>query len=144
MRIVKLVIFYLLSFTWGAIMTVFGLIGILFSLPFNRVRVYHGRLFAFWGKGWGGVSLGCFFFVAKDCMDNDHICSHECGHGLQNCLMGPGFLYIAICSFVRYWYREYLVRSGKKQWYELPDYDDAWFEGQATQWGEKYILTNKF
>jgi hypothetical protein len=22
------------------------------------------------------------------------------------------------------------------------DYDAIWFEGQATKWGEKYILTN--
>lgn len=144
MRIFKLTIFYILSFTWGIIMTMFGLIGILFSLPFGKVRKFHGRLCAVWGKGWGGVSLGCFFFVSEDCF-NDHTCSHECGHMLQNCLMGPFFIFlVAIPSFIRYHYRDYLVNSGKKKWYELPDYDDIWFEGQATRWGEKYILTDKF
>ena len=40
---------------------------------------------------------------------------------------------------IRYWYRELIVRSGKKKYSELPDYDSIWFEGWATRLGEKHF-----
>lgn len=50
-RTLRLIAFYLVSFTWGIIMSSIGLIVILFSLPFKRVKTFHGRLYAVWGEG---------------------------------------------------------------------------------------------
>ena len=49
----KRILFYIASFTWGIIMSLIGGIVILVSLPFHRVKVWHGRAYATWGKGWG-------------------------------------------------------------------------------------------
>jgi hypothetical protein len=46
---------------------------------------------------------------------------------------------VCIPSASRYWYREYLVRSGKKKYSELPDYDAVWFESQASVIGSEFI-----
>ena len=46
---------------------------------------------------------------------------------------------ITIPSVIRYWYRNWALAQGKK----LPDYDAIWFEGQATKWGKKYIVTDR-
>lgn len=45
---------------------------------------------------------------------------------------------IAVPSAIRYWYREFLMRSGRMKVSELPSYDSLWFEGQATEFGARY------
>lgn len=133
-------LFYIVSFTWGLPMTLVGLVVILFSLPFKKVHIYHGRLYAAWGNGWGGVELGCFFVCSKDCQ-YDSIMLHECGHGIQNCIWGPLMLFVVcIPSAFRYWYREF--KYHRKGLTPPTKYDDIWFEGQATRWGKKYIKTD--
>lgn len=42
-------------------------------------------------------------------------------------------------NIIRYWYRELIIRSGKKKYSDLPDYDAIWFEGWATRLGEKHF-----
>ena len=109
-------------------------------IPFGHYHTFHGRWYKIIGNGWGGVSLGCFFLCGEDCQ-TDYLMSHECGHGLQNIIFGPLFPFlIAIPSAIRYWYQEIRYKKG------LPNksYDAIWFEGQATNWGQKYILTNKW
>lgn len=49
---------------------------------------------------------------------------------------------ITIPSIIRYWYRE--LKYNKKGLTPPTEYDDIWFEGQATKWGYKYIITNKW
>ena len=133
------ILFYVISFTWGILMSMIGLLVILFSLFFNKVRVYHGRLYAVWGKGWGGLELGCFFICSES--SGEHTFAHECGHGLQNCIWGPLFPFvIGIPSMARYWYR-YFKRKNNPG-IKLPPYDSIWFEGQATKWGEQYVATD--
>ena len=142
MRAFKLFLFYLISFTWGIIMSLIGLIVILFSLPFKKVHTYHGRLYATWSRGWGGMELGCFFVCGEDCQ-YDSLMSHECGHTIQNCIWGPLMPFVVcIPSAFRYWYREF--KYHRKNLTPPTAYDDIWFEGQATEWGKKYILTDKF
>lgn len=65
---------------------------------------------------------------------------HESGHGLQNIMLGVlmPFL-VSIPSMIRCWYRELIIRSGKKKYSDLPDYDAIWFEGWATRLGEKHF-----
>lgn len=140
--IFKRTLFYILSCTWGAIMTAIGLVALLVTLPFGKFGIYHGRIYKRIGKNWGGVELGCFFLCDENA--GEHTLAHEAGHGLQNCIWGPLFPFvIAIPSAVRYWYREILRRHNKAKYALLPDYDAIWFEGQATKWGKAYVATDK-
>lgn len=140
--ILKRTLFYILSCTWGAIMTSIGLVVLLVTLPFGKFGIYHGRIYKRIGKNWGGVELGCFFLCDENA--GEHTMAHETGHGLQNCIWGPLFPFvIAIPSAVRYWYREYIYRTNKEKYWKLPDYDAIWFEGQATKWGKAYVATDK-
>ena len=135
------ILFYLLSFTWGAIMSTIGLIAMGIFACCGRVRVWHGRLYALVGNDWGGLELGCFFLAGKNGESNPHLCGHECGHGLQNCLWGPLFIFVIFLpSAIRYWYR--YLRYERKGKTPPTKYDDIWFEGQATKWGTKYVNTD--
>ena len=139
----KRILFYVISATWGGVMSLLGLVATLILFPFAERRVFHGRIYTVIGANWGGVCLGCFFFVGKSSANSDHTRAHECGHGLQNCIWGPLFPFvIAIPSMIRYWYREYTWRKNPEKYKTLPDYDAIWFEGQATRWGKKYVLTD--
>ena len=130
-------LFYLLSFTWGAPVTLLGCIlaGILLlcgKKPKKWGYCYYFEV----GKRWGGTELGIFFI--KDCSDSTHIKNHEHGHALQNCLWGPLMLpVISIPSFLRYWYRRIRQKINKNV--KLPPYDAIWFEGQATRWGTLFV-----
>ena len=114
--IIKRTLFYCLSFTWGIIMSLIGLITVTSIGLFKGFHIYHGRLFTSIGKNWGGVSFGCFFICSEDCINSEHLKAHECGHGLQNIVFGPLFPFVvAIPSMIRYWYRElkYSRKNGK-------------------------------
>ena len=140
--ILKRILFYIISFTWGGIMTTIGLVVLLVTLPFGKFGIYHGRIYKRIGKNWGGVELGCFFLC--DNSADEYILAHESGHGLQNCLWGPLMPFvICIPSAIRYWYREFIWHFNKEKFNKLPEYDAIWFEGQATKWGKKYVITDK-
>lgn len=82
------------------------------------------------GEGWGGINLGPVIIVSKTAKVRT-IC-HEVGHAIQNCLYGFLFPFIvAIPSVIRYWYRKWTKPT--------TDYDDIWFEGQATAWGIEFM-----
>ena len=141
MLILKRIGFYFLSFTWGILMSLVGLIAIAILAPFKRVHVYHGRLYGTVGNGWGGLELGCFFLCGEDCQI-EYLLAHESGHGLQNIIWGPFVIFVIfIPSCIRYWYRE--LKYERKGMVPPTDYDAIWFEGQATKWGFKYVATNK-
>ena len=140
--ILKRILFYIISLTWGGIMTAIGLVVLLVTLPFGKFGIYHGRIYKRIGKNWGGVELGCFFLC--DNSADEYILAHESGHGLQNCLWGPLMPFvICIPSAIRYWYREFIWHFNKEKFNKLPDYDAIWFEGQAIKWGKKYVTTDK-
>lgn len=132
-------LFYFLSFTWGLPMTLIGGVVAIVLLAMGYKPKKYGYCWYFEvGENWGGVELGVIFLVDKHTFDDTK--SHELGHALQNCWFGPLMPFIVcIPSATRYWYREYLVWSGKKKYSELPDYDAIWFEGQATKIGEQFI-----
>ena len=140
--IFKRTLFYIISFTWGGIMTTIGLVVLLVTLPFGKFGVYHGRIYKRIGKNWGGLELGCFFLCNNSA--DEYVLAHESGHGLQNCLWGPLMPFvICIPSAIRYWYREFIWHFNKEKFNKLPEYDAIWFEGQATKWGKKYVITDK-
>ena len=122
-------------------MSMVGLITIGILAPFKKVRAWHGRLYGIIGKDWGGLELGCFFVCGANCQ-SDYLLGHEAGHGLQNIIWGPiGIFVIFIPSAIRYWYRE--LKYHKHGLTPPTEYDSIWFEGQATRWGQKYILTDR-
>lgn len=129
--------FWLISLTWGCLMTAVGLIVAIFLLITGHRPYRIGpNIYFKVGNGWGGLELGPFFLVCKNA--SRHTILHEAGHGIQNCIWGPLMPFvISIPSAIRYWHREFVFRKDRKKYYELPDYDDIWFEGQATNWGEE-------
>lgn len=133
------IVFYILSFTWGVITSFIGLLLLIPFLLTKRCKTFRGRLYGIFpkcfGSGWG-FEMGCFFFVAYDCGNYLDLKLHECGHGLQNILWGPlMLLVISIPSMIRFWYRKYLIKKGKK----VKPYESIWFERQASKWGYIYI-----
>lgn len=131
----KRFLFYLLSFTWGLPLSLVGLVTAGFLLATGHRPEKHGPCFFFrvGKKPWGGLEMGPVFLT--DQRASEHIRNHECGHGFQNCLLGPFMiLLVTIPSAVRYWVRHFQAMKGKV----LGDYDAVWFEGGATRWGEKY------
>lgn len=130
--------FYFLSCTWGIVMSALGaaVAAILLMLGYVPDKNKYGWTFIV-GEHWGGISLGPVSIVNKN--PSTHILAHEFGHAIQNCFFGPFFLVlVAIPSAIRYWYREIVVTTGFMAYSELPPYDSIWFEGMATQLGEKY------
>lgn len=46
MKTIKLILFYLASFTWGAVMSVIGLLaGLALTIAGHKPHVFHGRLY---------------------------------------------------------------------------------------------------
>lgn len=116
-RNLYLILFYFLSFTWGIIMTAIGLVVMLVLLPFRKVRFNRGRFYAVVGKNWGGLELGCFYLICKNCETDKRVVAHEgFGHSAQNCILGPLFPFVvAIPSATRYWLIEQKTYEGKKK-----------------------------
>lgn len=132
-------LFWLASCTWGIIMTFIGaVIALVLLVTGYKPHRFHWYVWFEVGENWGGFSCGGFFFTSKN--PSLHTKQHEAGHGLQNIMLGVFMPFIvSIPSMLRYWYREFLVRSGKKKYSELSDYDSVWFEKNASELGEKYF-----
>ena len=128
--------YYRLNFTKGLLMNIIGAIAALFILITGHKPHKHGGSILFYiGKGWGGLSLGMFSFVCKEAPERTK--NHEFGHSIQNCLYGPAFITkVFIPSCKRYWEFRNKAKKG------IPiteNYDDAWFEGEATKLGTEYL-----
>lgn len=124
--------FYFLSFTWGALLTLAGLLvaAVLLCLG-HRPKKYGPCLCFEIGRGWGGFNLGVVFLTAKGASGATK--KHELGHAIQNCKYGIFAIFaVFLPSVIRYWYRE-LTKNNKTP------YDAVWFEKQATEWGTKTI-----
>lgn len=113
MKIIKLILFYIASFTWGALMSIIGLfVGLALTITGHLPKVFHGRLYWEVGNNWGGFTLGCFIICSKD--STDLLRQHEAGHSLQNIILGPFFpIVIGIPSALRYWLREMKTQKDK-------------------------------
>lgn len=122
--------FYFLSFTWGLLTTLAGMVVALVML----IKGYRPKRF-----GWmivfeipmidWGMSLGIVMLAPEGDSEADYrLKCHEHGHALQNIYLGPLFpLLVAIPSVIRFQWREtHTVTT---------DYDDIWFEGSATSSG---------
>lgn len=130
--------FYLLSFTWGLLWTVIGLLTALVIVIVYRKEVLvveqQGRLrIHFMKKNFGGASMGVVI-ITSGTFINPRTVKHELGHTIQSAWFGPLFIpLIAIPSGIRYQYRMRTKKPLKTK------YDDIWFEGQATRLGHEYF-----
>lgn len=146
--------FWVVSCTWGIIMTT---IGLLVTVGLNLTKIV-GKCFGKdlkikthrngcsfiteVGGNWGGLELGAFALCGNYSEKNpgwfSHTRYHEFGHALQHLYMGPLFiLIIAIPSATRYWLQRLLQKQGVK--FPLGWYDSIWFEGGATKTGKKIV-----
>lgn len=136
-KFISYFIFYLIQFTWGILLNIFGLLMALFMLITFHKPHRLGTSFYFVCKKLKGFGIegGVFVVLGADC-DGDEIILHELGHGIQNFWFGPVFPFIVgIPSIIRYWYRE--IKYYRKGLEPKTDYDAVWFEGTATKWGTK-------
>lgn len=133
----NMLVFYLLSFTWGIVWTLFGLIVLLLVFILFRKEIcisfYRGRIRVhFLEKYYGGISLGLVIMTTGS-LESYTISDHEIGHTIQAAWFGIFFIpLVAIPSGIRYQYR---TRTKKKL---KTAYDDIWFERQATKLGGLY------
>ena len=137
MKGINKILYCLLSLTWGLPLTIVGgLAAIALIVTGHRPKRFgYGLYFETGKKRWGGVNLGPVFICHKK--PSDSLKAHEFGHSIQNCYFGPLMIFIvAIPSATRYWIREWKKSRGEKN---LPPYDSIWFEGQATELGERFI-----
>lgn len=131
------VLYWALSLTWGILPTLAGLavLGVLVLAGKRPSRNGPGLLVEA-GGDWGGISLGPVALSGKYSALSPsyavHVRRHEFGHSLQNCLLGPFFLFLVALPSVFRWH---WIRSRVRHGEPVPEYDSAWFEGQATLWG---------
>ena len=153
-KILFSIMFWVVSLTWGIIMTSIGLIvtlglnlikfaGIQAGYDLNIKTHKNGCSFITEvGGNWGGLELGAFAicgnYAEKSPKWFDHTRKHEFGHAIQHLWLGPLFIFIvAIPSACRYWYQRIMSQRGKT--FAADWYDSIWFEGGATKTGEKFI-----
>lgn len=129
-------VYWLLSLTWGSIMSLIGLIALgIMRLQGHEVKHHKNALYMTFGHNWGGVNLGCVFFVDNE-SDHEFCKNHEYGHSIQNIIYGALMPFIvALPSLIRATYRTILWKCGKV--FET-DYYDIWFESQANFFGGKF------
>ena len=110
----KMALYWIVSCTWGVIMTIIGAIAALaMHITGHKPQIFGYNVYFVVGYGWGGVNFGAFFFVSRG-SNYLQIKQHEAGHGLQNILLGPLMPFVvAIPSAVRCLIREYDY-NGKK------------------------------
>ena len=138
----KKFLYWFISLTWGALLSIPGLLVALFIVVFLKGKV-HKNGYSFiveFGGNWGGLNLGVVSFcggyttTCKDLKWFESTRRHEAGHSIQNLMLGPLTLFIVtIPSAIRYWYR---VLTPNKQ---HSDYYAIWFERTANTLGERYI-----
>ena len=134
----KKILFYALNLTWGGIMNIIGGVVALVLYAAGKRPERHGLCWCFTvGKSWGGVSFGLVMLVCSRAGRHTH--DHEHGHAIQNAIYGPAHAVLSVCSAARYHWRNLQMRLDPLK--PMPPYDSFWFEGQATEWGEKFVKT---
>ena len=153
-KVLFCIMFWVVSLTWGIIMTSIGLVitGTLNLVKFcGKVAGYDLKikthingcsLITEVGGNWGGVELGAVALCGNYSKTSknwfEHTRRHEFGHAVQHLIFGPLFIFVvAIPSACRYWYQR--IMQGKGKHFASDWYDSIWFEGGATRWGTKVV-----
>ena len=106
-------LFYILSVTWGCIMTTIGaLVSLILLILGYKPKKWNYCYYFEVGENWGGIELGMFFVTDKS--SGIRIKNHEHGHGIQNCYLGV-FMPFIVCipSAIRYWLRKLNTQKKK-------------------------------
>lgn len=113
-RIVRTAGYWIVSLTWGSIMTLLGaVIALALLLTGHRPGRLGPNVYFEVGCGWGGMEYGAFFFVERNAARETIL--HEAGHGIQNLLLGPLMPFVVcIPSALRYWMRNCKTLAGKR------------------------------
>ena len=153
-KILFCIMFWVVSLTWGIIMTSIGLIATgslnlvkliakLFKKDLKiKTHINGCALITEVGGNWGGLELGAVALCGNysETSPNwfEHTRRHEFGHAVQHLIFGPFFIFVvAIPSACRYWYQR--IMQGKGKYFASDWYDSIWFEGGATRWGTKVV-----
>ena len=129
-------LFYILSFTWGIAMSIIGCMAAVGLIIIGCKPKMFGYCWHFeFGDCWGGLSLGPVIITSKN--SSQQTKEHEHGHSLQSCKLGPFMIIISLMSVCRYWYRE--LKYHRNGLTPPTEYDDAWYEGNASKIGTDFI-----
>lgn len=140
-------LYYLLSCTWGCLLTIFGLlVTLVLAIAKIFTKTIHFSKYQwiyFISAGpdyWGGFETGLMF--VRDQKSVESVNMHEFGHTFQNTLFGPIQIIWSISSAARYWYQEIRTKLGKTN----KAYDSYWLEDAASQCGQyavQYLASKK-
>lgn len=113
MKTLKTIGFWFIQCTWGIIMTLIGAIATFALILAGKKPKHIGPVvYTEVGQGWGGVTLGGFFFCSEG--SSDSLKLHESGHTIQNLIWGPLFPFIiGIPSATRAMLRNYKTHLTK-------------------------------
>lgn len=130
--------YYLIQWTWGIIQNIIGGLICLGMIILGHKPERQRNAICIEAKWrWGAsFNMGMFIFLGKGCRSS---IPHEYGHSIQGLIWGPlWWIVIAIPSAARCGLRDlyYKYRYPKTR-KALPPYDSIWFEGQATNWGNR-------
>lgn len=138
MRRVNYPLYYLSQFTWGILQNIAGLIIYLFLIIKDPKRgrfSFHGSRVIGWSSDYS-AGVGMFIFIGAASRRNfPRILSHEYGHTIQSCILGPFYaLVIGLPSFI--WaHNRRLTRNRMAGRYRYSDfYPERW----ANHLGKKY------
>lgn len=125
------ILFYLLQFTWGLPVNMFGLLVFLCCRKRFRSEPFCNSIVTYLPGDRGGLSLGIFIFL--DTHDTRYFRVHEYGHTVQCLFLGPLYwIVVMIPSAVWYhFFGGYRTKRG------IP-YDALYCERWATAWGTKW------
>ena len=132
MIIMKRIIFIFLNCTWGIGAT---LVGLFFFIKHRKCthRPYRGVIETCWEKPYSGLSLGLFIFTPN--VNPEHSAKvrvHEYGHSVQNIVLGPFMLVVAVIS-VTWANHPHFIRKRREK--SIP-YTACFVESWASRWGE--------
>lgn len=136
MKKYKLVIYYILQWTWGIIQNVIGLIMRFYVLSKDKNKdsfKFFGAQVTEWTKGHGSMGMGMFIFYGhKGEKDEKEVLVHEYGHTWQSAILGPFYLLvIGIPSFTWAFFPYFEKLRKEKGILYVDFYPEAW----ANAWG---------
>jgi len=142
MKTRRMLLLWFLSLTWGLPAALAGAgMAVLCLARGLKPKLFHGNIYFEQVRPYGSNNLGPFFFLGGNA--GEYTKCHEAGHGLQNILYGPLYLFVVgIPSEL--WYRRFQrvyakeIASGKwpdaERW---AAYEKCWVERQASVWGKR-------
>ncbi len=129
----KLILFYLLQWTWGIFQNILGFLIFFFQFLKNidrEIFIYKGAIVTMWDYR-NSASLGMFIFLG---FDDERVLVHEYGHCIQSIILGPFYLILIGIPSLIWCNHPRLRRLRRKGTYR---YSSFYTEKWANHLGEK-------